>query len=429
MVLKLNSVTFLRINFTQVTSSLKMKYSLALFCALLISAFFTKSQAQDSITLKNSEVLLGSVTVQYKDTSDVVLLDQKKYNADEVSLITLESGEKYYSKKVVYYSKERFIEIEKNAILKERLIGAVNLYVYEGKHFNFVIGDKEKTKVLQELPQNVSTTGVQPFRIELINFLGDCIDREKIFKTKLNKNTLTALVNEYNICKDDDYVVLIEAKKKTKIMYAGISVGGNFAEHTYSASLFDIINSRIVKIGEIDQESSAHGSTAIKLKVSGNIKNSRSLFWDVFLSRRSYNFELIDTEDQFEIDDMRFTELDLGIGLTYKKELNQSFSFDFSTGGHVWVIPSTEIVNYSGSQLIPVHSSEHRQETGVGFYFGTNANLAITNKYEVFVGVSKYFRDTKNVMTANNGNQDGELRDLFVVSLGFKTKIFREGFF
>lgn len=406
-----------------------MKYSLALFCALLISAFFTKSQAQDSITLKNGEVLLGKVSIQYNDTSDVILLDRKKYHADEVSLITLKSEEKYYSKKVIYYSKERLNEIEKAAILKESLIGAVNLYVYEGKHFNFAIDNNERAKVLQELPKTASTERVQPFRIELINFLGDCINRQQIFNSKLNRNTLIGLINEYNACMHGSYEPLVEAKKKTKILYASVSFGKNLASHSYNAPLMTHVGDyKIEQIGEIDQVVSSTGSkAAIGVEIVGNIRSSNLFFWEAFFGRRVYKFEIQDIDNKFELNDLNFSQLDIGGGVSFRKQLSGILSLDFSTGAYFWVIPTTEEINFR--EGFTVHSSQNRKESGKGFYFGTRAHLRVSNKFLFVIGAKRHYRFSQNVMTANMPTQEDKLVDQIVISIGFTAKIFKEGYF
>ncbi|MBO6649828.1 MAG: hypothetical protein JJ927_02275 [Balneola sp.] len=381
------------------------------------------------MTLKSGEVLLGSVSIQYSDTSDAVSLNKKKYLAGEISMITMESGEVYYTKSIIYYSKDRFIEIEKAAILKERLKGEVNLYEYEGKHFNFAIDNNERAKVLQELPKTASTERVQPFRIELINFLGDCIDRQQIFNSKLNENTLIGLINEYNACMNGSYEPLVAAKKRTKILYASVSFGKNIASHSYNAPLMTHVGDyKIEQIGEIDQTVSSTGSkAAIGVEIVGNIRSSKLFFWEAFFGRRVYKFEIQDIDNQFELNDLNFTQLDIGGGVSYRKQLSGILSLDFSTGGYFWVIPTTEEVDFR--EGFTVHSSQNRKESGKGFYFGTRAHLRVSNKFLFVIGAKRHYRFSQNVMTANMPTQEDKLVDQVVISIGFTAKIFKEGYF
>ncbi|MBO6712390.1 MAG: hypothetical protein JJ892_14375 [Balneola sp.] len=390
-----------------------------LFYAVLASTFVTKSYAQDSMTLKSGEVLLGSVSFQYSDTSDAVNLDKRKYLADEISMVTMASGEVYYTKSIIYYSKDRFIEIEKAAILKERLKGAVNLYVYEGKHFNFVIGNNDRAKVIQELPKAVSTTDVQPYRVELINFLGKCIDRQQIFSSKLNVNNLTGLVNEYNSCVDEGYEPLIRVEKRTKILYAAISIGRNTGRTSYESTVTARRKSRRVVIDEVELVEKKNYGGEIEVNLSGNIRESKKLFWSTSLSVRVYSFNIDFNDTDLILTKKNYFELDGGLGLTYKKKIANRFYGDGTFGGYAWIVPSASASYQRGS--VSDYKSIFRNEFGAGLFLSTKASFLINENTAFFVGAKRTFRERTSL-------EDERFQGRLVVAFGFTKKIVRTGY-
>lgn len=398
--------------------------------ALCITFFALQStflKSQDRLTTKKGIVVSGNFEMIYSGVEDVVRdrTENKTYLASEVESIELGSGEKLFSKKVIFLNDSESKTTGKYVFLKELLRGILKLYQYKGSEFKFVVEKNEEVLVLQEVPPLSGVADFSGFKEVLLNFTSDCLSNDIVFRAKLEKNNLVYLVNKYNECIDESYVPLSTAEKKESIFVLGGSFGINKAEHSLKARVNSVSGP---KLGDVDQENIESIGSYFELNFQKNLFNRTDFFVSGSMAHKNFEVTLTEVDDDFELTNLKFSELDFNFGLNYYKKVIGAVSLELNPGIYLWLIPSEGILlatNAVGSDNV-ILRPQSKSKSGFGLFLKGSVELSLTNKFALYSSFGKNFRFEKSALISkeDSANYYDELNDVYSLSFGIRTKIF-----
>ena len=388
-------------------------YYMLVFSLLAI----TNAAAQDQVIFKDGRSIEGIVEIRHSLRGDFVIIGGEEIRANQIIEIRMHDGPYFYSRPVIYYSEKDKAELEKVAILRVKLKGSVDLYTYEGAEFDYAISSGSGIRVLQELPVGANTQEIFVYKIELLNAVGDCLDSGEIYESDLNKNTLIYLINRKNTCEDPGYIPLLEAEKRVRIRYVGGSVGKNIA----SISHQNITVRRDNITGEVDLlEKEGVGIEAAGF-ILNNLGNSEEVFWLAGVSFRTYQFELAPGGmSELRIDNNHYTEVNVSVGASYKRNIFGPLMIDVAAGPYVWLNTSANVDYFRRDT--PGYKSNLGGSIGAGMFLSSNIYISIHDNAFIFIGANRHFLGSE--ATDENGAQGR-----FALSGGLSFRLSKTGFF
>lgn len=387
---------------------------------IMLAATTAALVAQDTVVLKSGEILNGQVSLQYAGRSDFAMLNGVKYLANDIDEINLEGGVSFYSREVTYYSRENKAESTKFAFLKKVLLGAVDLYSYNGRQFDIAISNGDEVRVLQNLPSMANTKDVFVYKVELVNAIGRCVDTKDIYDASLSLNKMTYLINLNNKCADDQYHPLVEAEEITKVKYVtGVyrTTVSNVSYDNVQIVAKDGLAIALVGQKYLDDRVSFREdqskSSEVGFGLQGNIKASENFFWHTELSVRSYRLIMAAKDDlnyniRMKYDD--FTAINLSLGASYRKKLLGPISIELTGGYYHWFLSHGEITYLISNRrgISNDFESDINGRKGGGVFGSANVYLFPFKYGGIYFGVNQHFLGAEST-----NNERGQGRTSF----------------
>lgn len=414
-----------------------------LFVFLTIISPLNQTHAQSMVYLKDGTVVEKEFQILYRNGNDQIRFknDQSNISADEIDKIRTREGITLYSFRVDYFNARTGEDLFKYAFLKKIATGERELFEYDGRKFKFAVGVDNQLKVLQKLSiKDSQQTSLENFETVLFINFSSCIDSDLVISTKLSRNPLLRLVNEYNRCFDPEYLPLFEEKKRTVYTNFKFGVGINQSKLDLSIPIVDFFPG--LPPNEFDRVNMSGSSSS---KIGFNLELQRSLFErdDLFiLSKLNYfphSFDLTTEENsRLTPNKLDITEIFFAAGLYYQLNVNERVSLGTSAGPFVRILGDFDsVISLAGIAVLP---SSAKSDTGFGFFIDPSINLKLNQNLSVYISYQLRLTDNDNVFTQNEnaygndyvnfvGNRlSDNFYDMRFFQIGIKLNSFSEKF-
>ena len=396
-----------------------MKVSLPLFIVLLF--FSTKLLAQDSLFLKNGNIVDGKLRIQYSIGNDIVEVGGKSYSATDIDSVIVAGSTTLYSHRVVYYHRERRLEITKSVLLEQVLKGTVKLYKYSGRGFELVVQKGNAFQVLQTIPNDAKLDKSTDYKSALLTVFGNKVDRQEVFKLDLNENAVVHVINKYNGVMNKGYT----SEKKSEARYREISLSFSYGKN-YTPLNYDYYGSNTY-LAEVFEPSFISLEDDWSATLEKNIGYSKNWFYLVGVTFRQYLFII---DEDFEDGELvlRSDEIVADMGITYRLNrpiLTPEGSFGISR----WRYHGT--LDYDKYQVFSTQNEKGRaqNERGWAVFLKGKLNYQVTPIVAVFLQTKLIWRTQKQYFSYYTDVDYDNMRYSIIPSIGIKLYNVKDGIF
>ncbi len=386
------------------------------FSLIVLLFLFQSVSAQDQVFQLYGANLEGNVIIYYEDDEDIILLDRRQLEPDEIEKVIIFSGNILYNKRLLYYNPRRGHIIEKFVLLDPIVKGEATLYSYAGQNFDFVLSIDDILFALQDLEEGEGRGVAKNYKKILSENLGNCVTTNDIETLSYDRKALRSLIKNYNHCKTGRPDFETISANKNNITSISVHTGLSHASHSLQTQL-------LFDRDFVDQKNVPSNNVALGVFFQNNLFNSKNLFFELGASYRRLNFQVQSVEKEISVDNLAVNEFSIGTGLNYKFIPSAKLSPEVTLGAYAWSMSGHNNMYPETTRSFAALPSRYSSLAGVGGSFRGLLNYEIANDIHVFVAGTYLLKSREDAFTDRvpddlKGQINDSLTDNYTITFG-----------